>query len=102
MSVQKYICDLLRKTLLKKGSSSNSFPKTFSMKFQPDRAHTIRIKKFKYFLVCPVWLKFVLKVFGRGFGGNLSSERFPPINTYNASIWIFPFGSLIYMYKCNL
>ena len=32
---------ILRKTLLKKGSSSNSFPKTFSIKFSPDRAlHT--------------------------------------------------------------
>jgi len=27
---------LLRKTLLKKGCSSNSFPKTFSIKFPPD------------------------------------------------------------------
>ena len=78
MSVQKYIRDLLRKTLLKKGSSSNSFPKTFSMKFQPDRAHTIRIKKFKYFLVCPVWLKFVLKVFGRGFGGEPFLRKVSP------------------------
>ena len=56
------------------------------MKFQPDRAHTIRIKKFKYFLVCPVWLKFVLKVFGRGFGGDSpqcgemsEGQRGPPL-----------------------
>ena len=39
MTVQEYIRYLLRKTLLKKGCSSNSFPKTFSMKFQPVRVH---------------------------------------------------------------
>ena len=31
-------------------------------------------------------LKLVLKVFGRGLGGNLSSERFPPINAYKPLI----------------
>ena len=51
MSVQKYIRYLLRKTLLKKGSSSNSFPKTFSMKFQPDRAHR-EMFEFLVFMVC--------------------------------------------------
>ena len=44
VSVQKYICLLLRKTLLKKGCSSNSFPKTFSMKFQPYRVYPERMK----------------------------------------------------------
>ncbi len=79
---------------MKKGCSSNYFPKTFSFKFHPDRVY-------------PVGMKFRLKVFGRGLGGdspqcgemsakltegtgdrweNLSSERFPPINTYITSV----------------
>ena len=76
--LQKFLHVILRKTLLKKGSSSNSFPKTFEF-----------------------------KVFGRGYGGrlptvwgdvseadrgdrlrqrNLSSERFPPIITYKTAL----------------
>ncbi len=47
---------LLRKTLLKKGFSSNSFPKTFSLNFSPIGIY-------------PMGLKFILKVFGRGHGG---------------------------------
>ena len=50
--LQKFLHVILRKTLLKKGSSSNSFPKTFEF-----------------------------KVFGKGVRGkNLSSERFSPDN----------------------
>ena len=52
-------------------SSSNSFPKTFSMKFQPDRVRIQMNMEFKIFWTHPIGLKFVLKVF----------ERFPPINT---------------------
>ncbi len=78
MSVQKYIRDLLRKTLLKKGYSSNSFPKTFSMKFQP---HRVRPKKFEHrvhLTTHPMGLKFVLKVFGRGFGGEPFLRKVSP------------------------
>ncbi len=94
---------------MKKGSSSNSFPKTFSFNFSPTGC-TLRNVLFSLLIyVHPVGLKLILKVFGRGFGGdspqcgemsakltegtgdrweNLSSERFPPINTYKSPIEI--------------
>ena len=72
---------ILRKTLLKKGSSSNSFPKTFSIKFSPDRALPVILPGFTFFVKRPVWAKFSYKVFGKGARGkNLSSERFVPDN----------------------
>ena len=90
---------------MKKGSSSNSFPKTFSIKFSPNRALSVLLLIFTFCVERPVGAKFSYKVFGkRGLGGdspqcgemsrsdrgdrlrqrkNLSSERFfPPIITY--------------------
>ena len=61
---------ILRKTLLKKGSSSNSFPKTFSIKFSPDRALSALLLIFTSCVERPVGAKFSYKVFGkREFGG---------------------------------
>ena len=61
---------ILRKTLLKKGSSSNSFPKTFSIKFSPDRALPVLLLIFTSCVERPVGAKFSYKVFGkRGLGG---------------------------------
>ena len=48
--LQVFYTYLLRKTLLKKGSSSNSFPKTFSIKFPPDISHSENIIKISYLL----------------------------------------------------
>ena len=78
MSVQKYIRYLLRKTLLKKGSSSNSFPKTFSMKFQPHRVHPYFYEHHVHLDMHPMGLKFVLKVFGRGYGGEPFLRKVSP------------------------
>ena len=70
---------------MKKGSSSNSFPKTFSIKFSPNMALSVLLLIFTSCVERPVGAKFSYKVFGkRGLGEkNLSSERFfPPIITY--------------------
>ena len=49
---------LLRKTLLKKGFSSNSFPKTFVIKFQPHRVPITDVRNSKFSLdVYPIGLK---------------------------------------------
>ncbi len=69
---------------MKKGSSSNSFPKTFSIKFSPDRALTVILPFFTSCEERPVGAEFSYKVFGKGvWGKNLSSERFSPIITHN-------------------
>ncbi|MBQ6170688.1 MAG: hypothetical protein IJK30_12110, partial [Ruminococcus sp.] len=76
---------ILRKTLLKKGSSSNSFPKTFSIKFSPVRALSVLLLIFTSCVERPVGLNSVIKSLEKGGLGekNLSSERFfPPIITY--------------------
>jgi len=52
---EKYYTDLLRKTLLKKGYSSNSFPKTSEFKITIPRTAGDSY--------------FNIKVFGRGLGG---------------------------------
>jgi len=71
---EKYYTDLLRKTLLKKGYSSNSFPKTsvFKITIPPQ---------------CGGIVIFILKSLDRGSGDNLSSERYPPINSYNMLLY---------------
>ncbi|MBQ6170311.1 MAG: hypothetical protein IJK30_10200, partial [Ruminococcus sp.] len=62
---------ILRKTLLKKGSSSNFFPKTFSIKFSPNRALSVLLLIFTSCAERPVGAKFSYKVFGkRGLGGD--------------------------------
>ena len=53
---------------MKKGSPSNSLPKTFSFKFFPDRALRYYLRIAKLFRERPVREKFGLKVFGKGFG----------------------------------
>ncbi|HRR76897.1 MAG TPA: hypothetical protein P5191_08815, partial [Ruminococcus sp.] len=53
---------------MKKGSSSNSFPKTFSFDFSPYRAQPMY--KNMGFFICKrsIWGKIRLKVFGKGVG----------------------------------
>ena len=100
---------------MKKGSSSNSFPKTFSIKFSPNRALSVLLLIFTFCVERPVGAKFSYKVFGkRGLGGdspqcgemsrsdrgdrlrqrkNLSSERFfPPIITYELLYKYYSYG----------
>ena len=101
---------------MKKGSSSNSFPKTFSIKFSPNRVLSVLLLIFTSCVERPVGAKFSYKVFGkRGLGGdspqcgemsrsdrgdrlrqrkNLSSERFfPPIITYELLYKYYSYGS---------
>jgi hypothetical protein len=59
---------ILRETLLRKGSPSNSLPKTFSIKFSPYRALHKMWKPVIYW-ERPVWAKFSYKVFGKGVRG---------------------------------
>jgi hypothetical protein len=68
----------LRETLLKKGSPSNSLPKTFSFKFFPDRALLKYYKPCNSFGERPVREKFGLKVFGKGFGGEPFLRKVSP------------------------
>ena len=66
---------------MKKGLSSNSSPKTFSIKFSPNRALSVLLLIFTSCVERPVGAKFSYKVFGKGVRGkNLSSERFFPDN----------------------
>ncbi|MBQ7757067.1 MAG: hypothetical protein IJ401_07170, partial [Oscillospiraceae bacterium] len=64
--IKKYYTDLLRKTLLKKGYFSNSFPKTFNLKshigFEP-------------------YMGFYVKSLQKGFS---------PINSYNILLYGYP------------
>ena len=55
---------------MKRGSSSNSFPKTFSIIFSPDRALPVILPGFTIFVKRPVWAKFSYKVFGKGARGD--------------------------------
>jgi len=55
---------------LKKGSSSNSFPKTFSIKFSPVRALSVLLLIFTSCVERPVGAKFSYKVFGKGARGD--------------------------------
>ena len=66
--LQKILHVILRETLLKKGSPSNSLPKTLDHFFSEGLKAPLRKNK--------------LKSLERGLGKNLSSERFPPIITY--------------------
>ncbi|MDD6097598.1 MAG: hypothetical protein PUB66_02535, partial [Oscillospiraceae bacterium] len=59
-----YLRSLLRKTLLKNGSPSNSLPKTLDHFFSEGLKAPLRKNK--------------LKSLERGLGKNLSSERFAP------------------------
>ena len=54
---------------MKKGFPSGSLPKTFSLNSRPTGYH-------------PVGLKFILKVFGRGFGRKPFFRKVSPDNTY--------------------
>jgi len=66
---------------LKKGLSSNSSPKTFSIKFSPSRALPVLLLIVTFCEERPVGAKFSYKVFEKGVRGkNLSSERFVPDN----------------------
>jgi len=66
MSIQEHTRYLLRKTLLKKGSSSNSFPKTFSMKFQPHRVHIPDELDVQKFLDAPYGAEICIKSLWKG------------------------------------
>ena len=76
--LMKIFVPLLRETLLKKGSPSNSLPKTFSFKFFPDRALLKYYKPCNSFGERPVREKFGLKVFGKGFGGEPFLRKVSP------------------------
>ena len=65
---------ILRKNLLKKGSSSNSFPKTFSIKFSPNRALSVLLLIFTSCVERPIGAKFSYKVFGKG---GMGERTFP-------------------------
>jgi len=54
---QFYVC-LLRETLLKKGSPSNSLPKTFSINFSPDGALPVKLLVFTFLWSAPSGEKF--------------------------------------------
>ena len=75
MSVQMYICYLLRKTLLKKGSYSNSFPKTFSMEFQPDRVHIPDELDVQNFLDAPYGAEICIKSLWKGVRGRTFPQK---------------------------
>ena len=51
---------------MKKGSSSNSFPKTFSMKFQPDRVHIPDELDVQNFLDAPYRAEICIKSLWKG------------------------------------
>ena len=77
---------LLRKTLLKKGSSSYSFPKTFSFNVSHIWCISEEIKLSQQNDTHPMGLKLALKVFGRGDGGDSpqcgemsEGQRGPPL-----------------------
>ena len=69
MLIWQYYGNLLRRTLLKKGPSSNSSPKTFILNFAPmgcsqEREILTLVISGEY----PIGAKFGLKVFGKGSG----------------------------------
>jgi len=71
--IKKYYTDLLRKTLLKKGYFSNSFPKTFNLK-----SH-IGFKPYMGFYVKSLW---------KGARGTTFLQKgFAPINSYNILLY---------------
>ena len=55
---------------MKKGLSSNSFPKTFSIKFSPVRALSVLLLIFTSCVERPVRAKFSYKVSGKGVRGD--------------------------------
>jgi len=78
----------LRETLLKKGSPSNSLPKTFALNFQPDISLTknnlLLILVAKGYIRLKIWSK---KSLERGCGGRTFPQKgLPPISAYNTSI----------------
>ena len=68
---------LLRKTLLKKGSSSNSFPKTFSVKFCPYRALFTKVKT-QSLLGAPYMGKINIKSLWKGVRGRTFPQKGMP------------------------
>ena len=81
---------------MKKGLSSNSFPKTFSIKFSPVRALSVLLLIFTSCVERPVGAKFSYKVFGkRGLGGKEPFLRkvFSPIITYELLYKYYSYGS---------
>ncbi len=69
----------MRETLLKKGSPSNSLPKTFSSVFSARGTPTcVKTELFSLYSEYPLRKKQNLKSWERGSGKNLSSERFAP------------------------
>ena len=72
---------------MKKGCSSNSFPKTFSSVFSARGTPTYgKTELFFYYSEYPLRKKQNLKSWERGSGKNLSSERFAPIKSMNFHI----------------
>ncbi len=69
-SIIGYYCRLLREPLLKKVFSHTLSRKLLCLKISE---WFLTIRKF-----------FIIKVFDRGYGGNLSEESFPPITCNNA------------------
>jgi len=79
---------LLRETLLKKGSPSNSLPKTFALNFQPDISLTkifaVYFISAKGYIRLKIWSK---KSLERGCGGRTFPQKgLPPINRRRASV----------------
>ena len=62
-------------TFLRKGSPPNPFPKTFNLKFFPDRALRYYLRIAKLFRERPVREKYKLKVLGREFEGEPFFKR---------------------------
>ncbi|MGB4091225.1 MAG: hypothetical protein WBK46_04690, partial [Ruminococcus flavefaciens] len=55
-----------------------SFPKTFSINFSPERALPVILLVFTSFVERPLRGKILLKVFGRGFGGEPFLRKVSP------------------------
>ncbi len=79
--IQKLDGHLLRRTLLKKGLSSNSSPKTSCFIFS-QIGHTQNKKALQQCRECPSEKKSDKKSLEKGLGKSLSSERFSPIKNY--------------------
>ncbi|WP_028520041.1 hypothetical protein, partial [Ruminococcus flavefaciens] len=74
---------ILRETLLKKGSPSNSLPKTFSIKFSPRRALLVILPIITFIWNALLGLNSVIKSLEKGFGERTFPQKgLSPIITY--------------------
>ena len=74
---------ILRETLLKKGSPSNSLPKTFSIKFSPRRALLVISPIITFIWSALLGLNSVIKSLEKGFGERTFPQKgLSPIITY--------------------